>query len=804
MANFNATRYGYSKGNLSDGFQGRPDLGVYNQAIKESQNFHSGLDGVSRFRKGFSNENNSAPAVDSSNTTTGTFKTIVGFGLGSPAGWFFLDFCKDKTTGKLSTVYLREEGLGYYSQSAGTFTTVIVSNTVAGVITLTDDMTDELHRVGSFVFEFLASSPAYRPLLISSVDTDKKEITVVQADGQAFSASNPLVIAGDTLGVSGWVLTTPLDEDFDWDAGGNAIYMVDGATRVKIAVGVSSATLTENYTVTNDPFPAGEQPSKVTFYQNRLTYGGFTDPSSGVFLSRAPDTSGVSRYDDFTTGAEPLDAIIAYINPDNLAPITAVKWLQGGKNTLFVGVNDGVAEISSVGIAITPSDIDVSVFSLRDPSDVKGVVYDNFVNWVSRDGDKLYESSFNNDYDADASYDTSILTDIRSNIKQIIRFVGKEEGAIILLDNGDMVMCIRGDEKLFSFFPISVPLGRALAPGDSVESLYTYPSSEGQILGANIYVSSEEEYRVFKLNIDEFFRYDFLYYRPEMFPYMAQGNDVVLNFFNGIKHKYLDDSIQHFETVDETIDGTGTYITINESDNTTYDLKITSDTALLLAGKQIAIPELGIVIEYKLAIGTAGNFYADYVVGGAELGDYDLSASPIRLSGTRLEEMYVNFSSFTTSTNSKISASAKVIANGTVVSDTPVEASGDYGYYTVTLTSPAFFVQIGLSYQGMFTMLPLTPSGSGQLGYNRPKSISKFKINLINTGDGTIRVNRLAGSTFQFKDNWVFDWKRYFNDVYEIRPEGGWSEKTEVTFIQKESQPLNISFMDIFQSTSDG
>ena len=144
MVHFNASRYGFSGGNLSDGFQGRPDLSPYRQSIKESQNFHSGQDGVMRLRKGADNSNNAAPKSDSSNDTTGTVKTIRFFAKGDGSAesrWIFLDFCKDKTTGKFTTVYQRDEvnggwmGVGILGDPQYVEPT-IVSNTVDGDIVL--------------------------------------------------------------------------------------------------------------------------------------------------------------------------------------------------------------------------------------------------------------------------------------------------------------------------------------------------------------------------------------------------------------------------------------------------------------------------------------------------------------------------------------------------------------------------------------------------------------------------------------------------------------------------------------------
>jgi len=809
---FNSSRYSFSQGNLSDGFQGRPDLGIYRQGIKESQNFFSGLDGAARFRKAFSQGLMAAPKPDSSDITTGGVKTIPmfvkpGFIGSAPieGGWVFFDFCLGKVTGKYTQVYYRVGDKAYGSlRFSGDPTYVppnIASNTSSGVITLVSDLKDELHRVGSFIN--LKDGSIRTPVIISEADpADKDIIKVVQADGQPFTSMPDRT--GDGLDMMGGEFDTPIEQNFDWVIAGNDLYIVDGFNRYKITMLTTESTpiVNEAYAITNSPFPTDDNPAVIGLYQNRLIYSGFVTEPDLLALSRSPDPStGGTRYDDFTTGVLATDAIKVYINPDKLSPVSAIKWAEGSSRALLLGTNEGIVEITSQGVALAPDDIAASVFSFKDPSGVKPKVFDNYVNWVSLDGGKIYESSFSFDFDADISYNLTQLVNVKSPIIEMINFTGKEEGLIALQEDGDILLGLRSSDRGLSFFPISVFMGETVAPGDIISNIFSYSDEEGQIIGMNIVKDEgggegEDEYKTLEFSVERFFRYDFVFSLPELFPFISEYNTLVTTFFNGIKFNQLDDSFSHSISADAY----GSIMTLLESDNGSYDIKITSDTGTNLSDKKLLLPEIGIAIEYAQEITPEGDFYANYLFTEEEL---DENIFPLKLGASRLSKVFVSFSDFNISTNSLLDPLALVISDGKIDKEADIsEAENGYGYYSISLSDDTFFAHVGLKYTGMFTMVPLSTSGSGQLGVNRKKSIAEIMFRLINTGDGQVWINRIAAEDFDFKDPGIYNWKPYINDTYAIRPQSSWEGKTEITFFQKEPQPLNISLVDIYEEVS--
>ena len=40
----------------------------------------------------------------------------------------------------------------------------------------------------------------------------------------------------------------------------------------------------------------------------------------------------------------------------------------------------------------------------------------------------------------------------------------------------------------------------------------------------------------------------------------------------------------------------------------------------------------------------------------------------------------------------------------------------------------------------------------------------------MNSGDASVFINRNSENVLEFTSDWVLDWKRYFDDIYTLRP----------------------------------
>lgn len=106
-----------------------------------------------------------------------------------------------------------------------------------------------------------------------------------------------------------------------------------------------------------------ECPLAVTFYEGRLVFAGTNQRPDCLFLSRAPDDNGNSRYDDFTGGTDADFACFFQLAPTG-GSASFISWARGGSDYLFVGTFGGPYRVSGSGldIPITPSSINVRQF----------------------------------------------------------------------------------------------------------------------------------------------------------------------------------------------------------------------------------------------------------------------------------------------------------------------------------------------------------------------------------------------------------------------------------------------------------
>jgi hypothetical protein len=97
-------------------------------------------------------------------------------------------------------------------------------------------------------------------------------------------------------------------------------------------------------------------PATCCYFQGCLYYGGLKDNPDRWCKSRGPDATGVSRYDDFTTGSDDDHAIIS-----NLASIKKqsafIHWMTALNSFIAIGTEPGVVGLDGGGDgnAITPT-----------------------------------------------------------------------------------------------------------------------------------------------------------------------------------------------------------------------------------------------------------------------------------------------------------------------------------------------------------------------------------------------------------------------------------------------------------------
>lgn len=146
-------------------------------------------------------------------------------------------------------------------------------------------------------------------------------------------------------------------------------------------------------------------PGAVGFYESRLFYGGYDANPEGLDGSRSPNTStGAARYDDFTTGSNPDDAVTFTIPPQN-QEVDQIRWIRGLTTIMGLGTFAGIqrATGSPSDEAIAADSISVRPMVPEGCRDISPVTLGKILVYLERNGLTVRSLELNpltSDYDA--------------------------------------------------------------------------------------------------------------------------------------------------------------------------------------------------------------------------------------------------------------------------------------------------------------------------------------------------------------------------------------------------------------------
>ncbi len=106
----------------------------------------------------------------------------------------------------------------------------------------------------------------------------------------------------------------------------------------------------------------GDFPSSVAFFEGRIIYGGSFNRPETFWISRSPDpTTGLPRYDDFTTGTDADHSAVFTLSPSASGKVDHIEWLAGHSDFLAIGTFGGIRKATGGGVnqSITPTSINI-------------------------------------------------------------------------------------------------------------------------------------------------------------------------------------------------------------------------------------------------------------------------------------------------------------------------------------------------------------------------------------------------------------------------------------------------------------
>jgi len=267
--------------------------------------------------------------------------------------------------------------------------------------------------------------------------TDQKTITgitqadpgVVTATGHGISDGTEVII-DDVTGmteVNGerYVVTNSTANTFE-------LYDTDGNT---VDTSGFTAYTSGGYATETDEFPAA-----VTFYEDRLAFGGTTNRPQGLFKSRTTDSSGNTRYDDFTLGTDDDHAIITTLASRE---VNSIRWMVGTDKLMAIGTFGAEfrASASTDSEAITPTNINVRPVTYNGAADQNPVTHDNIILYVQRGKQILRSFEYDVVADSFVSFDRNLIADhiTEGNLKQITLQQGRPDVMWAVKEDGELL-----------------------------------------------------------------------------------------------------------------------------------------------------------------------------------------------------------------------------------------------------------------------------------------------------------------------------------------------------------------------------
>jgi len=186
-------------------------------------------------------------------------------------------------------------------------------------------------------------------------------------------------------------------------------------------------------------------PSALTFYESRLFFGGPDATPDKFFGSRSPEGAGDPnpgdpRFDDFTVGTDPDDAVEFTIAD---AEVNNIRWLRGTDRLLFAGTFGTEVKITGDGVeaAIAPDSINVRAENRLGVADIRPINKENIVIYIQRGKRTLRSFEFDALADSFISVDRNLVSEeiTQGIFKQMTWQSGRPNILWSVLENGELL-----------------------------------------------------------------------------------------------------------------------------------------------------------------------------------------------------------------------------------------------------------------------------------------------------------------------------------------------------------------------------
>jgi len=223
-------------------------------------------------------------------------------------------------------------------------------------------------------------------------------------------------------------------------------------TQFSIGVDTSAFTLYDSGGVV---LLDGAAPAAVGFYAGRLFHGGSRNDPDFLFGSKSPDpTTGATRYEDFTTGTSPDDAVAFPLTSASTSSVDRTRFFMGTRQFLAVGTFAGMLKVNG-GADITPiSGTQIESFPIDNfgVADQMPVNFGTDIIYVQRGEEVVYSFKYTLFKDGYESEDETLQSDevTIGGIKQLAYQQGNPNQVWAAMNDGRLLSFVYSDTESVS------------------------------------------------------------------------------------------------------------------------------------------------------------------------------------------------------------------------------------------------------------------------------------------------------------------------------------------------------------------
>jgi len=536
-------------------------------------------------------------------------------------------------------------------------------------------------------------------------------------------------------------------------------------------------------------------PGAISFYESRLLYGRSDLYPEKFWGSRGPDTSGVPRFDDFTTGADDDHAVIFTLAPVN-GKVDSIQWLAGNTKYLAMGTYGGVTKATGSGTdePITPGSIKTSPVDSHGCANIMPIPYGNIILYAQLGGLVIRSLEYSVIDDGYAAIDRVLVADhiTKSGVKQLAFSNGRP----------DVLWAVRNDGVL---------IGLTFKAKEDVSGWHRHilGGTDSKVLSVGVTPQTLKYDRIWLVverTVNSLTRRSIGYIADEVtFPekeeyYTDQTTETVdtTKFLNAMFEKqkeyvHLDSSLS-YNGADYT-SGVGATITPAALSGT--GIQITSDVDVFTSGS------IGNQIWKKLTnsadkgIAVTGRYEITHYTDAKNVSGTALKAFD-SLTAMAPGEWYLTASAISGLEHLE-GETVKVITDGSVHPDETVTGGA------IALDYEASTVHIGLKYTGIMKSMLLEIGGVNGPSITKVKNIDKVYFKFLHTlgAQYGLGLYDMAQLVFRSTASIGSRPQPLFSSIKSVDYPDKWEREKYIYILQEYALPCIVQFMDIYGEVVD-